>query len=173
MSRASYTQVMSGQVDVGWASVPNNLEAVAQGKIRIIARGNDVPELRTQTIRVNVAHLSVVTSRKEALQKFTRVYRETVDWMYAGDDAVKAYADFASVPEATVCRLRTEFFPKSSIWPDTITGLDGVMEDGIRFKFLQAPLTRRSSPSLSRSPPSEALSVQIEFWIPSSSPGKR
>jgi NitT/TauT family transport system substrate-binding protein len=28
-----------------------------------------------------------------------------------------------------------------SIWPDTITGLDGVMADGVRFKFLQAPLT--------------------------------
>jgi NitT/TauT family transport system substrate-binding protein len=137
----TYTQVMSGQVDVGWSAAPYNLDAAAQGKIRIIAQGNDVPELRTQTIRVNVAHLSVLAGRMSALQEFTRAYRETIDWMYASDDAVKTYGDFATVAPATVQRLRTEFFPKKAIWPDTITGLDGVMADGIRFKFLQAPLT--------------------------------
>jgi NitT/TauT family transport system substrate-binding protein len=83
----------------------------------------------------------VLAGRMSALQEFTRAYRETIDWMYASDDAVKTYGDFATVAPATVQRLRTEFFPKKAIWPDTITGLDGVMADGIRFKFLQAPLT--------------------------------
>jgi len=137
----TYTQVMSGQVDVGWSAVPLNLDAVDQGKIRIIARGNDVPALRTQTIRVNVAHLSVLSGRKDALQSFAQGYRETIEWMYASDDAVKAYGDFAGVSAAVVERLRREFFPKAAIWPDKISGLDSVMADGIRFKFLQAPLT--------------------------------
>jgi NitT/TauT family transport system substrate-binding protein len=148
----TYTQVMSGQVDVGWSAVPYNLDAAEQGKIRIIARGNDVPELRTQTIRVNVAHLNVLTDRKSALQTFTRAYRETIDWMYASDDAVKAYGDFASVPAPTVRRLRTEFFPKASIWPDTVSGLDSVMADGIRFKYLQAPLTAQQLSDLIQIP---------------------
>jgi len=148
----TYTQVMSGQIDVGWSAVPNNLEAVDQGKIRIIAQGNDVPELRTQTVRVNVAHLSVLTGRKSALQEFTRAYRETIDWMYASDDAVKAYGDFTGVPPATVQRLRTEFFPKAAVWPDTVSGLDSVMADGIRFKFLQAPLTAQQLTDLIQIP---------------------
>ncbi len=148
----TYTQVMSGQIDVGWSAVPYNLDAAAAGKIRILATGNDVPELRTQTIRCNVAHLSVITGRKAALQAFMAAYRETVDWMYATDDAVKAYADFAGVPPAVVQRLRTEFFPKAAVWPDKITGLDSVMQDGIRFKFIQAPLTQQQLTDLIQIP---------------------
>src|SRR5258708_39470588 len=99
-------------------------------------------------MRVNVAHLSVLSGRKDALQRFARGYRETVDWMYASDDAVKAYGDFAGVAAPVVQRLRTEFFPKAVVWPDTISGLDSVMADGIRFKFLQAPLTAPPLPAL-------------------------
>jgi NitT/TauT family transport system substrate-binding protein len=149
----TYTQVMSGQVDVGWSAVPYNLDAAEQGKIRIIARGNDVPELRQQTIRCNVAHLSIVTDRKPALQAFGAAYRETIDWMYASDDAAKAYSDFAQVPPPIVRRLRTEFFPKAAIWPDTISGLDAVMADGVRFKFLQAPLSQQQLAELIQLPP--------------------
>ena len=52
----TYTQVMSGQIDVGWSAAPYLLDAAEQGKIRIIASGNDVPSMREQTVRVNVAH---------------------------------------------------------------------------------------------------------------------
>src|SRR5882757_11265417 len=40
------TAVMSGQVDIGWAAPPFGLKEVKDGKIRIIARGSDVPSLR-------------------------------------------------------------------------------------------------------------------------------
>jgi NitT/TauT family transport system substrate-binding protein len=149
---ATYTQVMSGQIDVGWSAVPGHLEDVDSGKIRIIAKGNDVPELRSQTIRCNVAHLSVLTDRMPALRTFSAAYRETIDWMYSSDDAVEIYADFAQVPPGIVQRLRTEFFPKAAIWPDTISGLDAVMEDGVRFKFLQAPLTKEQLAELIQIP---------------------
>ena len=55
----TFTQVMSGQIDVGWSAAPYLLDAAEEGKIRIIANGNDVPPMRTQTVRVNVAHASV------------------------------------------------------------------------------------------------------------------
>jgi NitT/TauT family transport system substrate-binding protein len=149
----TYTQVMSGQIDVGWSAAPYHLDDVANGKIRMIASGNDVPELRQQTIRCNVAHLSVVTDRMPELRAFSAAYRETIDWMYATDDAVAAYADFAQVSPATVQRLRTEFFPKAAIWPDTISGLDAVMADGVTFKFLQAPLSKQQLAELIQLPP--------------------
>jgi NitT/TauT family transport system substrate-binding protein len=50
------TQVMSDQIDVGWSVPPFNLDMVAKGDIRIIARGSDVPSLNGQTIRVNVVN---------------------------------------------------------------------------------------------------------------------
>src|SRR3984893_7753672 len=39
---ATLTQVMSGQIDVGWTSPPFALDLVNEGKIRVIARAGDV-----------------------------------------------------------------------------------------------------------------------------------
>jgi len=50
---ATLTQVMSGQIDVGWAAAPFGVEAIEQGKIRVIARASDVAAYRTQTSRVS------------------------------------------------------------------------------------------------------------------------
>jgi NitT/TauT family transport system substrate-binding protein len=91
---------------------------------------------------VNVAHAAVLTARLPVLQRFTVGYRETVQWMYRSPDAAKAYAEFAGVQERLVKRLREEFFPNEVIWSDRITGIDSLMTDGVRFKFIPAPLTK-------------------------------
>src|SRR6202171_3085900 len=46
---ATLTQVMSGQIDVGWTSPPFALDLMKDGKIRQTMRASDVPELRNQT----------------------------------------------------------------------------------------------------------------------------
>src|ERR1700738_2085433 len=38
---STFTQTMSGQVDIGWSSPPFGVEALQQGRIRIVARGSD------------------------------------------------------------------------------------------------------------------------------------
>src|SRR5262249_53179417 len=114
----TYTQVMSGQIDVGWSAAPYLLDVAEQGKIRIIASGNDVPSMRSQTVRVNVAHAAVLESRRPALQRFNAAYRETVQWMYRSADAAKAYAEFAGVSQSLVPQLRDKFFPNENIWSD-------------------------------------------------------
>src|SRR5581483_6278283 len=58
-------QVMSGQIDAGWSGPPFNLDLVAEGKIRIVARGSDVPTLNEQTVRVNAANLKVLTEKRD------------------------------------------------------------------------------------------------------------
>ena len=55
-ARPAYTSTMSGQIDIGWAVVPFGLAALQEGKIRVIARGPDVPTLRNQTIRVQIVN---------------------------------------------------------------------------------------------------------------------
>ena len=67
----TYTQVMSGQIDVGWSAAPYLLDAAEQDRIRIIASGNDVPSMREQTVRVNVAYATVLDSRMPVVQRFT------------------------------------------------------------------------------------------------------
>src|SRR5229473_2996977 len=46
---ATLTQVMSGQIDVGWSVPPFVLQQLADGKLVIIARGSDVAALAQQT----------------------------------------------------------------------------------------------------------------------------
>src|SRR5207344_1714720 len=50
---ATLTQVMTGQIDVGWAAAPFGLPNILDKQIVVIARTGDVPQLANQTIRVN------------------------------------------------------------------------------------------------------------------------
>jgi NitT/TauT family transport system substrate-binding protein len=137
----TFTQVMSGQVDVGWSAPPFGLEAIKDNRIRIVARASDVAVGRNQTIRALVTTATILESRGDAMRRFVQGYRETIDWMYASDDALKAYAEFAKISFELAKRVRNEFFPKSLVWPDHVNGLDTLMQDGITFKYLREPLT--------------------------------
>ena len=86
---ATYTMTMSGQIDIGWAVVPFGLTEVQQGKIRVVARGPEVPTLRNQTIRVQIVNANALKARKDVMLRFMRAYRESLDWMYSDPLAVK------------------------------------------------------------------------------------
>jgi NitT/TauT family transport system substrate-binding protein len=136
---ATLPQLMSGQIDVGWAAAPFGLDMVSDGKIRIVARGTDVATLRGRTARVNVAGLALV-AKSDVMRRFMRAYVETVDWMYADPAALKHYAEFSGLPDTIVRQVR-DFIPKATMAPGEITGLDQAMADATRLKFIPAPLT--------------------------------
>ncbi len=138
---ATFTQVMSGQIDVGWSAPPFGLEAAAQNKIRIIARASDVEAGRDQTIRALITTAPKLAEKPDVFRRFVQAYRETIDWMYASDAAVAPYAAFAGVTPGIARHTRDEFFPKSLLWPDKISGLDALMQDGVKFKYLTTPLS--------------------------------
>jgi NitT/TauT family transport system substrate-binding protein len=151
---ATLTQVMSGQIDVGWAGPPFGLDLIDQGKIRVIANGNDVTAFRTQTVRVLITNPAMLAARKDAIERFMAAYRETVDWMYSDDPAVfRHYAAFARITAATGKRSRDEYFPKASLEPDAILGIDGINSDAVAFRFMAAPLSREQIADLIRIPP--------------------
>jgi NitT/TauT family transport system substrate-binding protein len=137
----TFTQTMSGQIDVGWAAAPFGLDQVDKS-IRIVARGGDIAGIRNQTSRVLITHAAVLAAKKAAIDKFLAAYRETIEWMYEGDQSIAAFSAFAGVSEAAAKRTRDEFFPKAALDPGTLTGLADMMADGVQFKFLQAPLTQ-------------------------------
>ena len=99
---ATVTQTMTGQVDVGFGAVPYGLDMAADGRIRIVATGNDVASLRTRSGRVNLTNVATLESRKDVLRRFNRAYKETVDWMYSDPNALKIYAEFAKMPESAI-----------------------------------------------------------------------
>ena len=137
---ATFTQVMSGQIDVGWATPPFGIEALEQGKIRIIARGNDIPEIRNQTNRLLITSAGVLERRRDAIDRYMDAYRETVNYMYANPMALKYYAEIASVPESLAKRVRDEFFTKEMLMPDKVIGMDLIMPAAVSLKYLAAPI---------------------------------
>jgi len=138
---ATFTQTMTGQIDVGWAAVPFGVDALDDGKIRLIARGLDVAALHGRTTRANVTNLDMLAKRKGTLERFMQAYRDTVEWMYSDDPAVlKHYAEYSGFPEKVVRRVR-DFIPKDTMAPDRIVGMDQIIADATRQKFILAPLT--------------------------------
>ena len=145
---STLTQVMSGQIDLGWAAPPFGLKEIAEGKIRIVATGNDAPSLRDQTVRVDIASVKVMTERKEALARYVKAYRETLDWMYADPKAIEMWAANIGVSVEFARKAAFDFQPKAARDFDTITGLDKLMEGAVRQKFLSAPLTKEQLATL-------------------------
>ncbi len=140
---ATFTQAMTGQIDVGFASAPFGIDALEDGRIRLIARGLDVTALQGRTTRVNVTNLDMLSRRKGMLERFMQAYRDTVDWMYSDDPAVlRHYAEYSGFPEKVVKRVR-DFIPKDTMAPDRIIGLDQIIADATRQRFILAPLTRQ------------------------------
>ena len=138
----TYTQVMSGQVDIGWSAPPFGLEEIEQGRIRVIARGSDATSTRNQTVRVQIVNANALKDRRDAILRFMQAYRETIDWMYADPQAVKFYAQKIGKPESLVELSRRQFHPKEALDPDRLSDIDGVMADAVALKFLDAPLTK-------------------------------
>jgi NitT/TauT family transport system substrate-binding protein len=135
------TSVMTGQIDIGWAAPPFGLKEINEGKIRIIARGSDVPSLRGQTVRVLIANAGSLESKKDAIVRFVKGYREAVDWMYADPAAITAYAKKIESSPDIVRQSITEFQPKTTLQSDELKDLNGAMRDAVKLKFLDAPLT--------------------------------
>jgi NitT/TauT family transport system substrate-binding protein len=137
---STITQTMTGQVDVGFGAAPFGLDLAEDGKIRIIATGNEVASLRTRTVRVNLTNVNTLQNRRNAITRFNRAYQDTVAWMYSDPAALKAYAEYSNLPEKIVLRVRN-LIPKESLATDHIEGVDQIMADAVAAKFIPAPLT--------------------------------
>jgi NitT/TauT family transport system substrate-binding protein len=145
---STFTQTMSGQVDIGWSSPPFGVEALQQGRIRLVARASDVPSFRNQTVRLMITHTAAAEAKKDAIERYRRAYRETLDWMYADPAALKAYAAWVNVPEALAREVRDRFYPKENLRLERLSGLDDAMADAVALKFLAAPLTKAQQDEL-------------------------
>jgi NitT/TauT family transport system substrate-binding protein len=150
---ATFTAVMSGQIDIGWAAPPFGLKELNEGKIRIIARGSDVPSLRGQTVRVLIANANTLKSNKDAIVRFMAGYREAVDWMYSSPDAVKAFSKKTHIDEALVRQSMADFQPKATLQTDAMADLDGAIRDAVKLKFLDKPLTAEQIKEFIQIPP--------------------
>jgi NitT/TauT family transport system substrate-binding protein len=150
---ATLTQVMSGQVDVGWSAPPFGLDQLDKKEIRIVASGNDAAVFKGQTVRTLITNVDALTGKKALIDKYLAAYRETVDFMYAKPEALKLYAEFVGITEEKAKRVRDGFFPKDAVNPDRIVGLDTIVPDAVTLKYTAQPLTKQQLTELIQIPP--------------------
>jgi NitT/TauT family transport system substrate-binding protein len=139
---ATYTQVMTGQIDVGWSVPPFALKDLQEHKIAIIARGSDVEAIRAQTVRVNVANANVLKQKRDAFVKYVKALGRAVDWAYSSPDALSNYASIAKVPVDQAKMTREEFYPKEALQLAEIKGLDVTLQQALDFKYITKPMTK-------------------------------
>jgi NitT/TauT family transport system substrate-binding protein len=150
---ANLTAVMSGQIDVGWAAPPFGLDQLDQKQIRIIATGNDASAFKGQTVRLLIANAESLKSKKDAIDRYMKAYRETINYLYADPAALKVYSDWLKITEAKAKRTRDDFFPRASIEPDKIVGLDTIVKDAVALKFTANELSKDQLADLIRISP--------------------
>ena len=147
------TAVMSGQVDIGWAAPPFGLQEIKDGKIRIVARGSDIPSLKGQTVRTLIVNLNSLKTKHDAIMRFMAAYREGVDWMYSDPKAVEMYSVKIKRPVALLKESMDKFQPKEALQTDEFKDIAGANADAVKLKFLDKPLTKEQLAELIQIPP--------------------
>jgi NitT/TauT family transport system substrate-binding protein len=139
--QVTLTAVMTNQIDVGWSSPPFGLKEIDEGKIRIIATGNDVAEIRNQTIRVLIVNVESLKTKREALQRFMDARAKAVDVMYEENSpALGWFAESNNIPLDMARRMRT-FYPKAMLDPGALSGIQQMMDEAVLLKFMPRHLT--------------------------------
>lgn len=145
---ATHTQVMSGQIDIGWGVPPFGVQEMNDGKIRVIVKASDIKGMQDQTIRVHVANLNSLKTKREAITKFMKVLTETIDWAYKGDpnpEAMKMYAEIAKVSAAAATRTVKDFYPKSALQMEEIRGLQKTLDEALQYKRISGKKTEKDA----------------------------
>jgi NitT/TauT family transport system substrate-binding protein len=130
------TQVMSGQVDAGWSAAPFNFELVAEGKIRVLAKGSDVPSLNEQTVRVNVASAKFLKEKRDVARRFMKAYHESIEWVYAHPKESTAFYASFNKTSPQIAQQTLEAFPKAAVAPWPVRGLKQNLEEAVQNKQL-------------------------------------
>jgi NitT/TauT family transport system substrate-binding protein len=139
---ATFTQAMTGQIDIGWSAAPFALGALQQHRIRTVANVGDIVEYRDMSARFHVANLNFITGKPDVLKRFMTAYSQTLDWMYGGDEAIKIFSETYNIPLAEIRQTRDEFYTRQSLDIRRVSGLDQAMADAVAYKFIAKPLSK-------------------------------
>ena len=159
---ATFDQVMAGKIDVGWATPPFGGDALEQGRIRVLAKANDIPKIHDKTVSVTIASTDTLQKRKDVLDRFMQAYRETIEWMYSDPAAPKTYAEFAGIPEEVARRMRDEFFAKDMLSPNSVVGLSATSKEAAKSKQIWAALSRKQMAELVQIPPPQRANASAK-----------
>jgi NitT/TauT family transport system substrate-binding protein len=142
---ATHTQVMTGQIDVGWAVAPFGVKEITEGKIRVVVKAGDIKGMQGQTIRVNIANLESLKSKRAAITKFVQVLAKSIDWAYSDPKVYQYYAEIAKVTPAVAKKAVEDFYPKSMFQLGEVLGLQKTLDEALQYKRVTEKKTEKDA----------------------------
>ena len=139
---ATRTLVMTGQVDVGWSSVPIGLTPIMAGEARILFRADDAVELAGVASRVTITSAEFLRTRRDVARRFMAANQKAVDWLFDGhlEEAAQILADDSKL-DIAVAREGAKFFKKEHFAIAPIRGLEKAMAQAVDHGIIKDPLT--------------------------------
>ena len=137
---AVLTQVMSGQIDLGWASAPVFLDKIADGEIRVVVQGDEAPDVLSQTIRVDAVNANWLKAHRDVATRFMRALWKSYEYTYT-KQGMEDYSKMFKTPMSIVSQIPNYATLKAqSFWP--VKGIDQTMNEAVQAKRLKKPLTK-------------------------------
>jgi NitT/TauT family transport system substrate-binding protein len=140
----SYTGVRTGQADAGWSVAPFMLDRIDKGELRVVVKGSEIEALNGITARVHFINTGFAAKQPDAVRAFFRAQQRAVEYMLDNkEETTKIWIRKAELkfPESAVLKTWA-FYSKSALALKPIRGLQTTMEDAVRLKFLQQPLSK-------------------------------
>jgi len=138
---SGYPQVLDAQLAASWSRPPANVSYLIAGEIRIIARADDSPQVRSQTTRVNAVNADFLAGHRAAVIGFLKAYGKSVDWAYSSPLAVDAYARLSGQSSDAARYIFKEFTSREGAQIDQIKGEDRVLAQALAAKRIPRALT--------------------------------
>jgi NitT/TauT family transport system substrate-binding protein len=139
-----YTAVRTGQADAGWSVAPFQLDRVEKGELRVVVRGEEIAAMKEITARVHFVNNDFAAKNPDAIRGFFRAQQRALEYMFDHkEETAKIWIRRAELkfPESAI--LKTwDYYNKAAMTLKPIRGLQTTIEDGIRNKFLNQPLTQ-------------------------------
>lgn len=133
--------VLNAQLVASWGGPVAAAKDLLSGEVRLIARGNDSPQVQNETVRVNAANAKFLASHRSTVLGFLRAYRKSVDWAYSGQAPIEAYAKLSDQSLEFAKYIVKEFASKATNQLDEIKGEDGVLAETLASKRVPNALT--------------------------------
>jgi NitT/TauT family transport system substrate-binding protein len=133
--------VLNFELQASWGGPLSAVKDLSSGEVRLIGRGNDSPQVRNETLRVNVVNANFLAGHRASVLGFLKAYKRSVDWAYSSQAALEAYAKLSDVSLEFAKYIVNGFATKEAAQLDEIKGEDTALAQALASKRIATPLT--------------------------------